>query len=87
VPTLEIPPKFKKKLRKKDPQMAGRVMQCVLRLGEDPNHPGLNLHKIKGQDGIWEVRVDRKNRVTFAWDADTVVLLNHCNHDILSQPS
>lgn len=85
MPDLEIPPKFKKKLGQKDARMAASVMKCVATLGTNPHHPGLNTKKMKGCDGIWEARVDRKNRVTFTWDGDVVVLLNHCNHDILAQ--
>ena len=83
MPPLEIPPRFKKALRKKDASMQGRILECVARLQTNPRHPGLQVHKMKGHDGIWEAYVDAKNRVTFCVEGDAIVMLNHCNHDFL----
>jgi len=58
-----------------------------MRLGENPRHPGLNVHRIQGTADIWEAYVDRGNRVTFRYDeSGALVFLNHCNHDVLRRP-
>lgn len=37
-------------------------------------------------EGVWEAYVDRGNRVTFEYAVDgSIVLRNHCNHDILKR--
>jgi hypothetical protein len=79
--TIDVP--FKKRLAKKSPELQAAVLRCVKRLGEDPRHPGLNVHKMQGLDGVWEAYVDQGNRVTFEWSGDEIVLRNHCNHDML----
>ncbi len=57
---------------------------CIKRLGEDPRHPGLNAHRMRGVPGVWEAYVDSGNRVTYEWDTDgALVLRNNCNHDML----
>jgi len=86
VPALVLTKKFKKGLNKKPQTMAAAIARCVYRLGEDPAHPGLNTHKIRGKEGVWEAYVDDANRVTFHYDQDgAIVLRNHCNHDIIKR--
>lgn len=80
-----IPPKFKKRLNKKPRQLAAAIAKCVHRVVEDPSHPGLETHKVKGTPGVWEAYVDRANRVTFHYEEGTVVFRNHCNHDIIKR--
>ena len=37
--------------------------------------------------GVWESYIDQANRVTWEYgEADTIVLRNHCNHQILGNP-
>ena len=86
MPALRIPASFKKKLAKKPPAMQGAILECVQRLGDDPQHPGLRTSSLSGHPGVFYARVDRANRVTFEWDGDEIVLRVHCNHDILKRP-
>jgi hypothetical protein len=86
LPPLVIPKTFKRVLRKKTARQQGAIMECVQRLGENPRHPGLHTHTIKGNPGVLEASVDRANRVTFHWDGDTIVLRMNCSHDILRRP-
>jgi hypothetical protein len=86
MPVLVIPPTFKKKLKKKSPRLVGAILECVKRLGDDPHHPGLQTHRVKGTQGVWEAYVDAGNRVTFHYDADgRIELRTHCNHDIIKR--
>ena len=86
MPPYVIPPKFKKVLAKKPVEMQSAVLECIVRLGENPRHPGLQVHKVQGVRGVWEAYVDRANRVTFHYAADgTIVLRANCNHSILNR--
>jgi hypothetical protein len=87
VPDLEIPPTFKKLVDSKPPQLAGAILKCVRLLGENPRHPGLQTHPIRGvKPKVFEAYVDRANRVTFKYKEGKIVLLNNCNHDIINRP-
>lgn len=84
MPDAEIPKSFKKTASGKEPKLSGAIYECVARLIDGDTSPGLRVKKMKGLDGIWEARVDRKNRVTFEYLEDgTIRFLNNCNHDIL----
>jgi hypothetical protein len=85
VPRLVIPPGFKKRLAKKPPRLAGAILECVARLGDNTRHPGLQTHRVQGHPGVFEAYVDQANRVTFHYDGGAIVLRNHCAHDILDR--
>lgn len=82
---LRLTKSFQKRFKKKTPEMQTAIQKCFSRLGDDPQHPSLRVRKMKGRDGVWEARVDRKNRVTFHWEKGTICMRNHCNHDILDR--
>lgn len=81
-----LTPSFRKRLRKKDPKLTAAVLECIHRLDENPRSPGLNVHRMSGVGDVWEAYVDQKNRLTFHYEDDVMVLRNHCNHDILRNP-
>jgi hypothetical protein len=83
MPPYRIPPQFKKVLSKKERALQATIMECVVRLGEDPRHPSLRVHRVQGTSGVWEAYVDTANRVTYHWEGDTIVLRMNCNHDII----
>jgi mRNA-degrading endonuclease RelE of RelBE toxin-antitoxin system len=53
--------RFKRKLRKVDPQIRAAALKALSRLGENRSHPGLNLERIR--DEIWSIRVTRNFRI------------------------
>ncbi len=76
--------KFRKRLARKSPEIAGAILECIARLADNPRHPGLQTHRVGGSPGVWEAYVDRGNRVTFHYDDNgDIVMRNHCNHDVL----
>ncbi len=87
---LEIPPRFKRQLKRKPPQLQDSILECVLRLGENPRHQSLQTHPVWGYKGVFEAYVDMANRVTFHYEKRQgqriIVLRKHCNHDILRSP-
>ncbi|MEK6328250.1 MAG: hypothetical protein AABM66_12120 [Actinomycetota bacterium] len=88
MPDLRIPDEFVKALDRKEPNLAGAISRCVHKLGKNPRIPGLQTHPIQGTRNpkIFEAYVDLKNRVTWYWDGGEIVLLTHCNHDVLKRP-
>ena len=82
---ITISPGFKKRLNRKDPALTGAILRCIDKLTEDPRSPGLRVKRMQGVN-VWEARVDEGNRLTFEMNGDEIVLLNHCNHDILRRP-
>lgn len=50
-------------------------------------YPSLHTKKIKGTEGIWEVRIDIHYRMTFEIIGDTIYLRTVGNHDeVLKNP-
>jgi hypothetical protein len=86
LPDLEIPPSFKRTVKKKDLPLQLAIARCLQLLADNPRHPGLQAHRIQGCAGVWEAYVDRANRVTFHYDGPKIVLRKNCNHDILRRP-
>jgi hypothetical protein len=80
------PKSLKKSLAKKPHEMQAKILKCVTQLRIDPHHNSLHVHRVNHRPGILEARIDRANRLTFYWDGDTVVVENHCNHEILDRP-
>jgi hypothetical protein len=81
MPVVRIDSRFKKRLEKKTVTQQAAILECIERLADDPRYPGLQTHPIQTQPGTLSARVDRANRVSFERDGDTLVMLNHCNHD------
>jgi len=74
---------FRKRYAKKPLQMRKAIDKAVTQLRKDWRHPGLRASKMQGASGIYEVRLSAGNRLTFSWEDNRIILLNHCNHDIL----
>jgi hypothetical protein len=85
VPEVTIPASFKRRAKKKEPQLQLAIARCVGLLAENPRHPGLHTHRVQGAPGVWEAYVDDANRVTFHYDGPRIVLRNNCSHDILNR--
>lgn len=79
---VEVPRPLKKKLAKKPKEMQGAVLAAIRQLRIDWSHPGLGCSKLGGTE-IYHAKVSKGNRITFYWEGDTIVIENHCNHDIL----
>jgi hypothetical protein len=76
---------FRRAYKKKPREMQAVIRAAVTQLRTDWRHPGLRTHRVLGSPGVFEARLNRGNRLTFHWDEDTIVLRNHCNHEILSR--
>lgn len=76
-------PRFKRAYKKKPKRMRDAIDRALVQLRTDPKAQSLGIHRIWGRPGVWAADLDKGNRLTFHWDGDTIVLRNHCNHDML----
>ncbi|WP_205668625.1 type II toxin-antitoxin system RelE/ParE family toxin [Ammoniphilus sp. CFH 90114] len=52
-------------------------------LAENPKHPSLEVHRIKGTRNLWEAYVNKDIRLIYEHEGDTFVLVAIGHHDIL----
>ncbi|MPZ14014.1 MAG: hypothetical protein GEU73_06255 [Chloroflexi bacterium] len=63
-----------------------RVDKQLALLLANPRHPSLGFKRVRGTDGIWEVRITRSHRLTLELAEQTCILRRVGSHDILDQP-
>lgn len=83
---IELSSKFKrsfKKLASKRPDLAIITLEKVLLFSQDPHHPSLKFHKLKGElQGVWSFSVEQDIRIIVdMYKADTAILDMIGNHD------
>lgn len=67
-------------------QVKDRVDKQLALLLLNPRHPSLAFKRIRGTEGIWEVRLSRTHRLTLEIAGETYILRRVGTHDVLSQP-
>lgn len=77
-----------KRVTRRQPVLRARIEQTLLQLAEDPFHPSLHSHKLKGQlAGTWACGVGYDVRILFelvenpATDEEEILLLTLGSHD------
>lgn len=79
--------RFKRTYSGLPPVIQKKVDKQLVLLSEDLSHPSVHTKKIKGKEGIWELRVDFHYRLTFEYIEDTIFLRVVGNHDeVLRNP-
>jgi len=81
---------FKRRLESKSPKDRAAILECMVKLLEDPRQDGgLRSKKlrIRGED-VWYSRASRGNRVTWeCGEGRTIIFRNLCDHDgVLRSP-
>lgn len=78
---------FKRAVRRQ-PELRMRVERTLKQLAEDPFHPTLHSHKLKGElAGTWACTVDYDNRILFEFarnpesSEEEILLLTMGTHD------
>ena len=78
---------FKKRTRN-EPALKERIFETLEQLVEDPFHPRLRTHKLKGElNGLWACWVEYDCRIIFLFEADpeglenAIVLVDLGSHD------
>ena len=72
-----------RKLPKRIQSTTDKQLEYLL---SDPEHPSLNIKKMKDPREIWEGRVTESYRFTFQIQEETYVLRKVGSHDILKYP-
>lgn len=74
--------KKSKKLFKKRPELKNKVQQKLKMLEIAPNHPALELHKLKGElRECWGIAIENNLRITFVYVPDGILLVSIGSHD------
>lgn len=79
--------KFRYYYRKLSKETRRKVLRQIRRLARNIYHPSLQCKKIRGSEGIFEVRIDLRYRMTFEVLGETILLRVVGNHDeVLKSP-
>jgi len=62
-----------------------KVKKALQLLDDDPRHPSLQVHPIRGYRNLYEARVDLKYRISFEFDGENKILRNVDNYDECSK--
>lgn len=74
--------KKSKKLFKKRPELKNKVEQKLKIFEVTPNHPALELHKLKGElRDCWGVTIEKNLRITFVYVPEGILLISIGSHD------
>jgi len=61
-----------------------QVVKTLKLLGDNPRHPSLQIHRIKGTT-LWEAYANKDIRVIYEQTGDTFLFLACGHHDILKR--
>jgi addiction module RelE/StbE family toxin len=77
-----------KRIARKDPQLTNKAKNILELLSNDPYHPSLRTHKLKGRlAGSWACSVDYDTRIIFDFvqnpssNNEEILLLSVGSHD------
>jgi len=77
---------FKKDYKKLPSAIKDKTDKQLMLLLENPKHPSLNLHPVRGTKSIWEGYIDYHYRFTFELEGNFYVLRKVGAHDMLKRP-
>ena len=72
---------FRRAYRKLEPRHREQVKKALAQLLADRAHAGLRVKRVRGTEGVWEVRAGKDIRVTFEIEIDAYVLRDMGHHD------
>jgi mRNA-degrading endonuclease RelE of RelBE toxin-antitoxin system len=78
---LRFTQRFQEAYAKLSDEAAEQVQEALAFLASNPHHPGLQVKKMRGAEGIWEARASLSLRLTFQMEGDTILLRNVGAHD------
>ena len=71
----------RRKFLKNNAHLSEKTIRTISSFVKNPQHPSLNLEKLRG-GLIWTIRIDRGNRIFFAWiDKQTALFIDIGKHD------
>lgn len=83
ISTIDFLPRFKRAYKRLDPQMQAAVDEAIEDLRKNPIPNGRHVHKMRGHENVWEVRINRGYRMSFSLNGDMAALRNVDSHDEL----
>ena len=78
--------RFKKEFQQLPSDVQARAAKAVELFAENSRHPSLQVKKMEGAAGIWELRVSDNYRITFQRFQGGVLLRRIGTHNILKHP-
>lgn len=78
--------RFKRDFRRLPREVQERVETSLERFVANSRHPSLQVKKMEGAPGIWELRVTDNYRLTFQFVEEGVILRRVGTHDVLRRP-
>lgn len=77
---------FKKDYRRLPENIKQAFAKQIRFLQENPDHPSLDIKKMKDPRGIWRCKLTAGYRFTFQIDGDTYLLRRIGPHDVEKKP-
>ena len=78
--------RFKKDFQQLPVDVQERTIKALERFATNPRHPSLQVKKMEGAPGIWELRVSDNYRVTFQRFQGGALLRRIGTHNVLRHP-
>ena len=78
--------RFQKDFRGLPGDVQERAVKALALLAANRRHPSLQVKKMEGAPGVWELRVSDNDRMTFHVVEEGVLLRRIGTHDILRRP-
>ena len=79
--------RFQKAYKSLPKEVQKKIDKQIELLSKDFKHPSLYTKKIKGTEGLWEIRLDIHHRLTYEVIDDKIFLRVAGNHDeVLRRP-
>jgi len=72
--------RFQKAYKSLPKEVQKKIDKQIELLSKDFKHPSLYTKKIKGTEGLWEIRLDIHHRLTFEVIDDTIFLRVYSAH-------
>jgi len=72
--------------RRLPPDIQDKADKQLCLLLQNPQHPSLRLHKMRGYTNRWEISISLSYRIIFSREGDTYILEKIGTHDILEKP-
>lgn len=72
----------RKKYVKNSSQLFKSYKKSVTIFASNPNHPSLNIEKLRNVKGVYTIRLSKGDRIFFIWkEENTVVFIDIGKHD------
>ena len=83
---LSLTERFRRDYRRLPSDLQDQADQKLRMLLENPRHPSLQVKKMQGISGVWELRVTQGYRITFQMEGPQYLLRRVGSHDVLRRP-